>query len=126
MQALWSIDADANPDIPLLEQVAPLRCDQHAVGLEGMSKLQRGGSQCLDGSECGFVKRDRHDQRFPGMPNHSESLAGPTRRKNLLEQCSDDALLYYRSHVPLRQITVAAINIAERCRLHYQSFEQRN
>jgi len=126
MEMLRSIDADANPDVPFLEQVAPLRRDQHSVGLERMPKLQRGGSHLLDGGERGFVKGHRHYQRFACMPNNGEPLAGPTRCKNLLEQRCEDALRDHGRHVPLRQITVAAINIAERCWLHYQGFEQRN
>ncbi|MEJ1975876.1 MAG: hypothetical protein WDN49_06980 [Acetobacteraceae bacterium] len=59
MQVLRAIDADADADIPLLEEGAPGGCDQHPIGLNGMPQVQRRGPQGFDGFESRLIERDR-------------------------------------------------------------------
>ncbi len=70
VQAPRAVDTDADIDLPLGEEVAPRRRDQHPVGLDGMRDAHVRGPQSLDRRER---LRDRSRSASPAVRRHARS-----------------------------------------------------
>src|SRR5271157_4266697 len=72
MKGLRPVDADAEADLPFLEEIAPLLGDQHAIGLERVAKVDRRRAQLLDSFERRPIERNRQHQGFACMPDYRQ------------------------------------------------------
>ena len=125
MQMPGTVDADADIDIPFLNEIAPCRRQQHTVRLERMHDPDIRRPQALDHLERLAIKRDRRDQRFARMPDHVHGLIGPARGKQFLEQIAHSALRDHRPIIAARQVAVVAVDVAERRRLDNDDVDPR-
>src|SRR5271169_5290450 len=96
VEAPGSVDADPQTNVPLLQKIAPLRRDQHAIRLNGVPKFKRGRAQGLDGLKCRLIESDGQNQRLSRMPDNRQLRTRPSRSEDFLEECGNGALLYYR------------------------------
>jgi hypothetical protein len=85
VQERRAIDTHAHVDFVLAEVSAPLRVNQRRVRLVGLHDLP---VATMPPEQFGgfFVPFDRHDERFPGVPQKRERLARKSAFRNPAER----------------------------------------
>jgi hypothetical protein len=119
VKKLWPVDADANAHRMALEEAAPALVDEHGIGLEMVAHRVAAG---MAGHTCEglFVPRRFDYRRLAGMPDDAQRRARQRRGEDLAQ----GGLEHLGAHAPavgaVGQVAVAAIEVAEGCRLQDQ------
>src|ERR1700740_84190 len=91
-----------------------------------MGNRQLRGLQPIDHPERIAIEIDRQDHRFAGMPNDRQALADPARGEDLGEKIMQSLPSGDCLRVPIRKITITAIDVAERGGLDDQQLYSRH
>ena len=122
VDVLRAIHTDADNDAVAPEAVAPRIVDQRGVGLHVLGEVQPLGIELLEAAiqdRCRFVvPTGGQGEGFPGMPYQSELRPGVGAFKNPLDQQWQKIQVEDPLFLPIWQIAIGAIEVAQRGRLH--------
>src|SRR5262245_39205508 len=126
MQQFRAVDADANVDVLLREEITPCVVNQDPIGLKRMRDCYSSWLLPINHAERFAIKFDRHHHRLAGMPYHRQAVLEPTGCKYLREQIRQGRRSDHRFRIPIWQITIPTIDIAERRWLNNQQLYSRH
>ncbi len=124
LQEGGAVDTDAQVDAMPTDERTPSVVEQGGVGLKRMMHGDAEGIVLLQQCDGVFVKVERHDRRFPGVPKQREfgldQTAGEDPREGLGERFARHAAFVES----VGKVAIGAIEIAEGGRLHDEQFER--
>jgi hypothetical protein len=111
------VHADADVDLVAVEVRAPVGAEERGVRLEGLAHGHAAGIMLVQQRGRRFVEGDRQDERFARVPQERERLACESAGEDPAEGPVEDRGGGAARGLPVGQVAVRAVEVAEGRRL---------